>query len=230
MPSGKYAVIGIGDFGRAIAISLAQKGAEVLAIDTSSEAIESISNEVSYAVTMDATDEKALISLGIAEYDAVVVAIGQHFEQRLFCASLLVQQNVKRLIVRAVGELQIKILDQIGVREILSPEDEVGKIVAEKLLKPGMISYLQLPDDHRIEEIIAPHKITNRTVGDINIRDRYKLSLITIKRSFSEHGDAASVVHHILGVPDTKTEILTGDHLVVFGKNKDIDRFIEINQ
>jgi trk system potassium uptake protein len=230
MQTGKYAVIGIGDFGRAIAISLAQKGVEVLAIDCIPEAIESISSEVAYAVTMDATDEKALIALGIAEYDAVVVAIGQHFEQRIFCSSLLVQLNVKRLIVRAVGDLQIKILEKIGIKEILSPEDEVGKIVAEKLLKPSMISYLQLPDDHRIEEIIVPHKIANRTVGDINIRDRYKLSLITIKRTFNEHEESEFPVQHILGVPDTKTEILTGDHLVVFGRNKDIDRFIEINK
>jgi trk system potassium uptake protein TrkA len=76
----------------------------------------------------------------------------------------------------------------------------------------------------------VPHKIANRTVGDINIRDRYKLSLITIKRTFNEQGDSELPVQHILGVPDTKTEILVGDHLVVFGRNKDIDRFIEINK
>jgi len=122
------------------------------------------------------------------------------------------------------------ILDKMGVTEILSPEDEVALIVAERLMNPSVISYLQLPDDHRIAEVLAPRKIAGRTYGDLNLRDRYKLSMITIKRDFLEIIDKQEcTIQHIIGVPDTKTIIQPNDSLVIFGKNRDIERFIEIN-
>jgi trk system potassium uptake protein len=224
----KFAVIGVGDFGGAIARTLAAKGAEVMAIDSSTEVIDSIANDVAYAVALDATDEKALISMGITDFDAVVVAIGESFEQRLLCTTLLLDLNVKRIIARSLGATQRKILEKIGITEILSPEDEVGIIVAERLLHPSIVSFLELPDDHKIAEIITPPKVANRSIGDLDIRDKYKLSLITIKRKYQLNGDK-EFEHHILGVPDSKTIINPDDFLVIFGKDKDIDRFIEIN-
>ena len=230
MASEKFAVIGIGDFGGAIARTLSSKGAEVMAIDTNPEVIDTIANDVAYAVTLNATDEKALLSLGINDYDAVVVAIGQSFEERLLCVTLLLELKVKRIIARALGKTQWRILERIGVKEILSPEDEVGMLVAERLINPNIVSYLQLPDDHKIAEILTPPKIANRTYGELNIRDRYKLSLITIKRKYQVDDKKDShIEHHILGVPDSKTVIQPDDFLVIFGKANDIDRFIEIN-
>lgn len=85
MIKNKFAVIGIGQFGRAIAKQLSKEGAEVMAIDSNEAVIESISDKVVYAVTMDATDKKALLAQNITDFDAVVVAIGQNFEQRLLC-------------------------------------------------------------------------------------------------------------------------------------------------
>lgn len=230
MPSHKFAVIGIGQFGRAIAKVLSSRGAEVLAIDSDLDIINDFSDEVAYAVALDATDKKALLSQSIEEFDAVVVAIGSDFEKRLLCSSLLLDLKVKRVITRANGENQRLILEKMGVKEILSPEEEVGIIVAERLLNPSIVSYLQLPDDHRIVEVISPKNCINRTFGDIDLRDKYKLSLVTVKKEINFIKDGREVSeHHITGVPDSKQVLEATDRLLIFGRNRDIERFIEIN-
>ncbi|MFZ4548276.1 MAG: potassium channel family protein, partial [Bacteroidales bacterium] len=145
MTSNKYAVIGIGQFGKAIAKAISAKGYEVMAIDSNHDIIDSIGDDVAYAVSLDATDKRALQGQGIEDFDAVVVAIGSDFEKRLLCASILLDLKVKRIITRANGEAQRIILEKMGITEILSPEEEVGIIVAERMLNPNIMSYLQLP-------------------------------------------------------------------------------------
>ncbi|MEY4864639.1 MAG: hypothetical protein RLZZ114_68, partial [Bacteroidota bacterium] len=135
----KFAVIGLGQFGSAIAKKLAEKGAEILAIDSDPDKVESIRDYVTYGVTLDATSRPALESQNIADMDAVVVSIGQNFECTMLTVVQLQSLGVKRLMARAQGETQRRILTKLGVEEILSPEEEVGKNVAERLLTPGML-------------------------------------------------------------------------------------------
>jgi trk system potassium uptake protein TrkA len=226
----KFAVIGIGHFGRAIALSLSRKGADVMVIDSNYERIDHISDEVSYAVTLDATDKKALLSQDIKSFDVVIVAIGANFEQRLLCVALLLDLGIKRIICRALGRNQRIILEKMGITEILSPEDEVGTSLARRLMNPSMLSYLDLSDDYSIMEIIAPKHICGVALGKIDLRDKYKLSLITIKRAFTEiHKGVTTETQHVLGVPDTKTIIEDKDTLILFGRNRDIEKFVEIN-
>ncbi|GAB6279348.1 MAG TPA: potassium transporter KtrA [Bacteroidales bacterium] len=227
----KIAVIGIGQFGESIAKNLSKKGAEVLAIDKLQENIERVSDDVSLAVAIDATDKKALLSQNILEFDAVVVAIGESFEQRLLCVALLLDLGVKRIIARCGGKSQRIILEKLGVKELWSPEEEVGAIVAERLLNPSVMSYLQLPDDYRIVEMLTPKKVVGRSIQDLNFRDRYKLSLVTIKKEENVTvNNMVTSVYHVVGVPGTDYVINSTDRLLLFGKNKDIDRFIEINE
>ncbi|MDR2408977.1 MAG: TrkA family potassium uptake protein [Bacteroidales bacterium] len=226
----KFAVIGIGHFGRAIALNLSRKGADVMAIDSNYERIDQISDEVSYAVTLDATDKKALLSQDIKSFGVVIVAIGANFEQRLLCVALLLDLGIKRIICRALGRNQRIILEKMGITEILSPEDEVGTSLARRLMNPSMLSYLDLSDDYSIMEIIAPKHICGVALGKIDLRDKYKLSLITIKRAFTEiHKGVTTETQHVLGVPDTKTIIEEKDTLILFGRNRDIEKFVEIN-
>ncbi len=231
MKSQKYAVIGIGQFGRAIAKALSEKGAEVMAIDIDQDVIDGIAEHVALAVALDATDKKALMSQNINDFDAVVIAIGQDFEKVLLCSVTLQELGVKRIISRASGRNQRYILEKIGIKEVLSPEYEVGVIVAERLRNPNIVSYLQFPDDYRIAELKTPKGIAYRTLEDINFRDNYKLSLITIKQEYEiKRKEELVIEQHIEGVPNSKTEVQPNDTLVVFGKNRDIERFININQ
>ena len=226
----KFSVIGMGKYGRSIAQILSDRGAEVIAIDNREEYIEEVEDIVALAVTMDATDGKALESQNIHESDAVVVAIGANFEALLLCCVQLKELGVKRIIARSNDENQKKILQKIGIEEILEPEKEIGVLVAEQLINPSIVSFLQLPDDYEVAEIKAPKDIESRTVEEIGLRSKYRLNLITIKRCFEEdNGDSVEVVQHILGVPTSNTIIQGTDTLIVFGTSRDIKRFIEIN-
>ncbi len=230
MRTEKFAVIGIGQFGKSIALNLTQKGAEVMAIDMNYDRIESISDEVAYAVTLNATDKKALLSQDITRFDAVIVSIGNPLEQRLLCAALLLDLGVKHIVCRASGKNEHFILKKMGITDIISPEQEVGMSVAKHLMNPSLVSYLDLADDYSIVEVIAPKQICGLAYGKVSFRDKYKLSLITIKRDYSKNSTNQNTTNqHVLGVPDTKTIILSKDTLVLFGRNKDIERFIEIN-
>ncbi len=227
----RFAVIGLGQFGLAIARELAGRGAEVLAIDNNEQHIEEIKDDVAFAVQMDATDKKALAAQNIQDMDAVIVAIGDDFEALLLCTVYCLELNSNRVVSRANGEHQRKILEKIGVTDILSPEFEVGKIVAERLLNPSLVSFIQLPDDYEIAEIKTPRNIAGLTIGDLNLRSKYRLSLITLKREFrTKKGDETMVEVHIVGVPDSDTIIMENDTIIVFGTTKDVKRFIEINQ
>lgn len=231
MTDNRFAVIGLGKFGRAIARKLAQKGAEVIAIDNNEHNIERLQEEVALCICMDATDKKALIAQNIVDVDAVVVAIGENFEALLLCTVYLQELKVKRLIARANDDHQRRILEQLGVEEILSPEDEVGNVMAEKLMHPSVVSILQLPEDYEIAEIKAPKGIQNRSLADIKLRDKYKLNLVTIEREVEKIVKGEKIIdQHVIGIPNQDTIIEETDTIVLFGTTKDIERFIEINQ
>ena len=227
----KFAVIGLGQFGNAIARTLAIRGAEVLAIDSDEEHIENIKDDVSYAVCLDATDIRVLRSQNVQDMDAVVVAIGKDFEALMLCVVQLMELKVKRIMARANGKHQRLILEKIGVSEILSPENDVGLAVAERLLNPNILTSLLLPDNYEIVEIKTPRTMANRSLGDINLRSKYNLNLITLKRETETVSDGEVIKEcHILGVPNSETVLIESDTIIVFGLVKDIERFIEINK
>jgi len=231
MASNKFAVIGLGRFGTSIARALSRNGAEVLAIDIDQERVDFIAGDVAYAITLDASDKKALASQSLQDFDGVVVAIGNDFEHLLLSVVALMELGVKRIIARAGGRRQRIILEKLGITEIFQPEEEVGAIVAERLINPSLVSYLQLPDDYRIAEIKTPHNIVGRTIEEVRFRDKYHISLVTLKHVEEILKDTTMYSeHHIKGVPTSQTIIQEQDFLVVFGKVKDIDRFLDVNQ
>ena len=212
-------------------MSLAHKGAEVLAIDNRPERVEHIKDEVAYAVTIDSTDVKALMAHDIQNMDAVVVAIGENFEALLLTSALLKDIRVKRLITRSSSPTQTTILQQMGIEEILTPEEEVGINVAQRLLNPDVLTFFELPDGYEIVEIQTPSGIINKSLTDIKLREKYQLNLITIKRAFEEMvGKEVVKVQHTIGVPKPTTTIFEGDYLIIMGQRKDVKKFIEINR
>ncbi len=227
----KFAVIGVGQYGSTIALRLAERGAQVFAFDNKEEKIENIKDEVAFAVTLDTTDAKALASQNIDEMDAAVVAIGENFEATVLTSVHLLDLGVKRIIARASGNDQRLILEKIGVKEILTPEDEVAFVIREKLLNPSILSFLQLPDDYEIAEIKPPKGTLNRTIEDIDFRNKYQLTLVTMKREYDiKKKGQYEVEQHVIGVPNSDTVIESRDTLVVFGTAKHVQRFIDVNE
>jgi trk system potassium uptake protein len=230
MKGSKFAVIGMGKYGKGIAHILSDRNAEVIAIDNEEDKLGDIEDEVSLAVSLDATDLKALQSQNIQEVDAAVVAIGANFEALLLCCYQLQEMGVKRIIARANDEMQKSILLKMGITEILEPEKQIGVLVAEQLINPSIVSFLQLPDDYEVAEVKPPKGISNRSIKEIGLRAKYRLNLITIKREYEvEEGGVVKKEAHIMGVPDSETVIRESDTIIVFGTTTDIKKFIDIN-
>ena len=227
----KIAVIGAGHFGSAIANALSEKGAEVLVIDSNINIIQNISEDVAYAVCTDVTNKRALLAENILDYDVAIIAIGNDFVARLLCAANLLDLGMKRIICRTMGENQQIILEKMGITEFLSPEDEIGQVVADRLMNPNLITYLQLPDEYKVAEILVPESIVGQKVGNVHFRDNYKMSLITIRRKVedTEMKSKNGKTEQIVGVPDYNVLMESEDTLVVFAKSKDIDFFIKAN-
>jgi len=227
----RFAVIGLGQFGESIARTLSDSGAEVLAIDIDLDKVESIKDDVAYAVALDSTDVKALKAQNIQDMDAVVVAIGENFEGLLLTTVLMLELEVKRIIARAANSQQRMILEKMGIEEILSPEETVGKTVAEMLLHPNMKSFLPLPDNYEIVEINTPSRVVDQTISEIGLREKYNLNLITVKRLYDEKIDGQmQQVEHIIGVPRADTFLKETDIMIILGKSKDVNKFIEVNK
>jgi trk system potassium uptake protein TrkA len=226
----KVAVIGLGQFGAAVAKNLAIRGAEVLAIDQDIDIVESIKDDVAYAVALDATDIKALASQNVNDMDAVLVAIGENIEGLLLTVVQLIELKVKRIIARAMNQQQKLILEKLGVKDIISPEDIIGSMIAEMLLNPSMKAYLPMPDSYEIVEIQAPRKILKKSLKELNLLGRYQLELITIKRKYEEYADGRKKqVDHLVVRPNDDTTIEYSDVIVVLGKSDDVDKFIDAN-
>lgn len=227
----RFAVIGVGRYGSEIAKRLAEKGAQVFAFDPDEEKIEGIKDDVAFAVALDATDRRALETQNVEELDAAVVAIGENFEATILTCVHLIDLGVKRVIARASGVQQRLILEKIGVTEILTPESEIADVIREKLVNPNIVSFLQLPDDHEIAEIKAPKGCWNRRLDEVGFRNKYEMTLITIKRAYDivKNGEECTE-EHIIGVPKSDETIQEKDTLVVFGEAKSVERFIEINE
>ncbi|RUA34119.1 MAG: TrkA family potassium uptake protein [Bacteroidetes bacterium] len=227
----RFAVIGLGQFGESIARTLSDSGAEVLAIDIDLDKVEAIKDDVAYAVALDSTDVKALKAQNIQDMDAIVVAIGENFEGLLLTTVLLLELEVERIIARAANAQQRMILEKMGIEEILSPEETVGKTVAEMLLHPNMKSFLPLPDDYEIVEINTPARVVDQTISEIGLRERYNLNLITVKRLYDEKVEGQlQQVEHIIGVPRADTFLKETDIMIILGKSKDVNKFIEVNK
>lgn len=205
--SGKqFVVIGLGRFGTSVATTLYSLGNEVLAIDTDEEVVQSISDSVTHAVQADATDEATLRSLGIRNFDVAVVTIGSNVQSSIMVTLLVKELGVKFVIAKAQNELHAKVLYKIGADRVVFPERDMGVRVAHNLCSSNILDYIELSSDYSIMEITAIKEWESKTLRDLNMRSKYGVNVMAIKR-----GSDINVS------PYADDEILPGDVLVVIG-------------
>ena len=137
----QYIVIGMGRFGTSVALTLAELGREVLAIDKDVDRIQDISDKVTHAVTLDSTDENDLKAVGIGNFDVAIVAIGKDIQASIMTTLLLKELGVKYIAVKANNDLQEKVLIKIGADKVISPEKEMGIRVANNLVSSNILSF-----------------------------------------------------------------------------------------
>ncbi|MBM4175595.1 MAG: TrkA family potassium uptake protein [Ignavibacteria bacterium] len=226
----KIAIIGLGDFGIPLATTLTELGAEVLAIDSNFNVIEEIKDKVTVAVRLDSTDERALKAQGIIEMDAVVVSIGAGFEDALLTIMNLIHMGVKRIIARSTSPVHKKILSKVGVKEVISPEEEISKKLASNLIHEDILDYIPLGSGHNIVHLKTPDAFIGKSIQELDLRIRYNVNLITIKKfvtAIDKKTSQSETVEKIAGVPSASTVLEKDDILILFGRDKDIQKLID---
>lgn len=226
----QFAVIGLGRFGFSVAESLIKKGAQVLAIDRNEEKVQAISEIATYAVTLDATDESALKSIGIQNVDVAIVSIGEDIEASVLVVMILKEMGIKEIVAKAITDLHGRILVNLGVNRVVFPEGEMGKRLANSLVIPTVIDFIQLSDEYSIAEIPAPKEFEGQTLKELGIRARFNMNVLAIRRKVPllEEGGETSYAEETIMSPIADDKVETGDILVVLGENTKFEKLSKI--
>ncbi len=221
----RFAVIGLGRFGKKLAIALAMSGAEVIAIDKNRDEIELIRDQVSHSVRLDSTDEEALKAQGVDKVDVVIVSIGQGtgkgFESAVLTVVNLKQLGVKNIYTRAEDLIAGEVFAKIGATEVIYPEIESAQRWAYKLIAPQIGEKIDFAPGYSLARIKAPASFNGKTVMDLQLRQKYNVNLVAIKRD-EQSKAKKSEKGGIINVPMPSTSIYQDDILMVAGSDADL--------
>lgn len=205
----QFAVIGLGRFGTSMAKTLSRMGYDVLAVDHNEEKVNNIIEHVTHAVQADAMDEQTLKSLGIRNFDVVVVAIGQDIQANILVTVMLKELGVKKVVSKAVTDLHGKVLERVGADKVVFPERDMGVRVAHALVSKNILDQINISPDYSIIELISPAELANKTLGQSNIRGKYGVTVLAIRRG-----------NDVIISPGAQHLVKEGDVLVVVGRNE----------
>jgi trk system potassium uptake protein TrkA len=205
-----------------VAKTLAKYGSEVIAIDNEEERVKKVAEFVAYAVQLDAMDKKALRSVGVQNVDTAIVSIGENIEASILVVMLLKEMGIKNIIAKAVTTLHGKVLENLGVRRIIFPERDMAIRVAHSLIRPKVLEQLELSEEYSIVELPTPAHLIGKTVKESQLRTKYGVNLIAIKRKVTTD---KGIIREAWNVNPLPSDIMQeGDVLVLIGFNKDIDK------
>jgi trk system potassium uptake protein len=209
----QFAVIGLGRFGTSVALTLQQLGHDVLAIDADEERVQKLSDEVTHVVQADTTDENALNALGLRNFDAVVVAIGEDVQANVATTLLLKEMGIPFIIAKARNALHGKMLEKIGADRVVYPERDMGQRVAHSLVSANVLDFIALSSELSLVEVTAPGVFVGRTLAEADMRVRYGVNVVAIKR------------YEDLIVPPQPDEVIHEcDVLIVIGPTEGLQR------
>lgn len=183
MSKKQFVVIGLGRFGSSVARTLYELGNDVLVIDINEDLVQDISDSVTHAVQMDATDENSLRSLGIRNFDVAVVTIGDNIQSSIMVTLLIKELGVKYIIAKGNSDLHSKVLYKIGADRVILPEKDMGVRVAHNLVSSSILDYIELSEDYSIIEVQVLSKWCNKPMKDLEFRSKYGINVIAIKRN-----------------------------------------------
>lgn len=209
----QFIVLGLGRFGSAVATTLVELGCEVLGVDSDPERVNDIKNKITEAVQADISDERALVKLGAKNFDAAIVGVGSILESSILAAIILKEMGIKYIIAKAQNALHGKVLKKIGVDKVVFPERDMGIRLARSLITPNIEDYIELEPDYSVIEIKAPPDFADKTLSELDLRTKYGINVLAIKRD-----------HNFNISPSAKDVIKSGDFLIVIGGTKKITK------
>ncbi len=214
MPKKQFVVIGLGRFGASIAKTVYNLGHDVLVVDLDEEKIQEIADNVTHAVEMDATDENALKTLGIRNFDVAVVTIGSNIQVSIMVTLLIKELGVKYIIAKANSDIHAKVLYKIGADRVILPEQDMGTRVAHNLVSSNILDYIELSSEYSMMEIESLTEWHNKSLKDIKIRVKYGINVVAIKSG-----------QHVNISPSADYIIKDKDILVALGSSQDLSKF-----
>lgn len=210
-------LIGLGRFGRHIAMKLDELHHQVMAVDKEDSRVEAILHFVTNAQIGDATNEDFLSSLGIRNFDVCIVAIGDNFQNSLETTSLLKELGAKMVVSRASRDIHAKFLLRNGADEIVYPEKQLANWTAIRYSSDHILDYIELDEDHAIFELPVPHEWTGKTVGQLDIRKKYDINIMAVK------------TNGILNLKvNSDTYLSTDSSMLVLGEIKYIQKYFHV--
>lgn len=225
----KYIIFGLGNFGASLAQKLTELGNEVIGIDSSMTKVDAYKEKISHTICMDATDEFTVSGLPLKETDIVLVAIGEDQGANIMTTALLKNFEVKRLISRAINPLHEKVLQAIGVDEIVHPEEETAERWAKKLCLSNVVDSFELNENFSIIEAKVPSDYIGKTVREVGFREEFDLLVLTIIKKVEVKSvvGKSKIEKQIQGVAAADNQLEADDILVLYGSNKDLQIFLK---
>lgn len=228
----KFVIIGLGYFGSALARELSESGHEVLAIDTDEGHIREIRDSVAVAAQADATDPEALAQLGVAGMDTAVIAIGEGFEASLMITAHCQKLGVRRVYTRVINEVHDHLLGLMQVTGKIRAESLAAAYFTRQLTNEAVRRYFGIDASHGIVELEMPARYDGLTLPEANLRKKYGVNVVTIRRPVEDDGTLTDTAHgyQVAGTLDPDFKLKKGDRLIVFGTLKDIDRLCQSSE
>lgn len=224
-----FAVIGLGVFGRQVCATVADRGGSVIAIDNNADAVERIKETVTQAVLLNATDEDALSQAPLGDVDVAVVAMGDNVEASILATALLKRQAVPYVIARAVSSVHAQVLRQIGADEVINVELDAGRRLGSRLIAPQILEQVSLSADISVAELHVPQSIVGKTLAELDLRARFQVSVISIKRVRVDVDDMGNPLREEeIVFPGPNDKLLEDDVIHVVGANEAIQRFQDL--
>ena len=209
----QFIVLGLGRFSSSVATTLVELGHEVLGVDNDEERVNELKDKITQVVQADITDERALKELGVKNFDTAIVGIGSDLETSILVTMMLKEMGVKYIIAKAQNNLHAKVLEKIGVDKIVFPERDMGRRIANILVTPNIKEYIELEPDYSIIEIEALPEFVDKTLGELDLQNKYGISALAIKT-----GNSFNIS------PRAKDVIKKDDFLIVIGDTKTITK------
>lgn len=210
-------LIGLGRFGKHVAMKLDELGHEVMAVDIVEERVNAVLPFVTNAQIGDSTNEEFIESLGVRNFDICIVAIGGNFQSSLETTSLLKDFGAEKVISRASRDVHAKFLLRNGADEIVYPEKEMANWTAIRYSSDRVLDYAEIDDKYSVFEVSVPKDWVGKTIGKLDVRKKHKINIMAIKHNGSLD----------LGI-SSETILPEDDTLLVLGDNKDIHKCFHI--
>lgn len=215
----RVGIVGAGKFGASLAQSLVERGVEVLVIDRQRDVVDHMAGIVAKAMEGDATEEDTLDAAGFRDCDIAVVAVGSDMESSILTTLILKEMKIPCVIAKAASDVHGKVLQKVGADRVVYPDRDVAARLARSLVSPSVLDYVEVAEGISVIEIAAPMEFVGKTLGELQIRKKYGVTVLVLRRAKQDEGKQETIVS-----PDADDTVELGDTIVIFGLDEKLRR------